>query len=135
MKVAEKQMEKAGERFEEIGLSPVMGHFLDEIARMGSGTLSQLGSRMKVDPGWVTDVVDKLEQRGDVRRVTSTEDRRVKIIELTEKGRETWRHMDDAIASAPHELIALGEHELRSLLRLAERLAKAAGIEPYPVDL
>jgi DNA-binding MarR family transcriptional regulator len=132
MKVAEKQMEQAGSRFSELGLSPVMGHFLDEIARMGTGTLSQLGSRMAVDPGWVTDVVDKLEQRGEVRRVTSTEDRRAKIIELTDKGRETWRLMDDAIASAPPELIELREHELRSLLRLAERLAKAAGIEPGP---
>lgn len=132
MKVAEKQMEKAGERFAEIGLSPVMGHFLDEIAHMGSGTLSQLGARMAVDPGWVTDVVDRLEERGDVRRVPSTEDRRAKMIELTDKGRQTWRQMDDAIASAPAQLSTLGEHELRSLLRIAERLAKAAGIEPRP---
>ncbi len=132
MKVAEKQMDKAGERLYAIGLSPVMGHFLDEVARMGSASLGQLASRMAVDPGWVTDVVDKLEERGDVRRVPFAEDRRVKFIELTDKGRDTWRRMDDAIASAPRELLEMSEHELRSLLRLAERLADAAGIEPGP---
>jgi len=132
MKVAEKQMEQAGVLLEEIGLSPVMGHFLDEIAHMGTGTLSQLGARMAVNPGWVTDVVDKLEERGEVRRVTSSEDRRVKMIELTEKGRETWRYMDGAIAAGPMELASLPEHDLRSLLKIAERLAKAAGVEPRP---
>lgn len=132
MKVAERQMERAGDRLDEIGLSPVMGHFIDEIAHMGSGTLGQLGARMGVDAGWVTDVVDKLEQRGDVRRVPSTEDRRVKMIELTEQGKKTWRMMDDLIALGPPELLRLGEHDLRWLLGVAERLAKAEGVEPRP---
>ena len=132
MKIGERHMEEAGERLTGMGLSPVMGHFLDEIARIPPGPISQLVVRMGVDAGWVTDVIDRLEERGDVRRVPSTEDRRVKIIELTEKGRETWRQMDDAIAAAPPELLGLGEHELRTLLRIAERLAKAAGIEPGP---
>jgi hypothetical protein len=56
----------------------------------------------------------------------------VKIIELTDKGRDSWRQMDDAIAKAPPELADLGEHDLRTLLRVAERLARAAGIEPPP---
>jgi MarR family 2-MHQ and catechol resistance regulon transcriptional repressor len=132
MKIGEKHMEDAENRLNGIGLSPVMGHFLDEIARKPPGPISRLGARMQVDAGWVTDVIDRLEQRGDVRRVPSTEDRRVKIIELTDKGRASWRQMDDAIATAPPELLELGEHELRALLRIAERLAKAAAIEPRP---
>jgi MarR family 2-MHQ and catechol resistance regulon transcriptional repressor len=132
MKVAEQHMEEAGVRLTKMGLSPVMGHFLDEIARMPPGPISQLVTRMNVDPGWVTDVIDRLEERGDVRRIPSKEDRRVKIIELTDKGRQSWREMDDAIATAPPELAELGEHELRSLLRIAERLARAAGVEPPP---
>ena len=130
--VGEKHMEEASTRLNSIGLSPVTAHFLDEIARIPAGPISQLVTRMGVDPGWVTDVIDRLEERGDVRRVPSTEDRRVKIIELTEHGRESWRKMDDALATAPPELVELGEHELRLLLRIAEKLAKAAGIEPAP---
>ena len=132
MKVAEKQMEAADERFSEMGISPVQGHFLDELARMPPGPMSQLVTRMKVDPGWVTDIIDRLEQRGDVVRKPSPDDRRVKIIELTDKGRETWRLIDDAIATAPPELVGLNLGEIAILLNLAERLAKAAKVETEP---
>lgn len=132
MKVGEKHMEEAGARLTAMGLSPVMGHFLDELARMEPGPMSQLVARMDVDPGWVTDIVDRLEQRGDVVRRPSPEDRRVKILELTEKGRETWRKMDDAIATAPPELLELRDGELRLLMRIAERLARAANVEVDP---
>src|SRR5215472_3881834 len=57
MKVAESHMEEAGARLTSMGLSPVTGHFLDEIARIPPGPISQLGARMNVDPGWVTDVI------------------------------------------------------------------------------
>jgi DNA-binding MarR family transcriptional regulator len=130
IKVGEKHMEEASARLSAMGLSPVMAHFLDEIARIPPGPISQLGARMGVDAGWVTDVIDRLEERGDIRRVPSTEDRRVKIVELTEQGRESWVMMDDALAVAPPEMLELGEHDLRMLLRIAERLAKSAGIEP-----
>lgn len=129
MKVAERQMEVVGGRLTAMGLSPVMGHFLDELARMPPGPMSQLISRMDVDPGWVTDIIDKLEARGDVVRKPSPEDRRVKIIELTDKGRQTWRQMDDTIATAPVELAGMSNLELQVLLKIALRLAKAAGVE------
>jgi len=132
MKVGEKHMEEAGDRLTAMGLSPVMGHFLDELARMEPGPMSQLVARMDVDPGWVTDIVDRLEQRGDVVRKPSPDDRRMKILELTDKGRETWRRMDDAIAAPPPELAELGGVEVRVLLRVAERLAAAAGVEVEP---
>lgn len=132
MKVGEKHMEEAGARLQEMGLSPVMGHFLDELARMEPGPMSQLVERMGVDAGWVTDIVDRLEERGDVVRRPSAEDRRAKILELTSQGRETWRKMDDAIAVAPPELLALRDHEVKMLLRIAKSLARAAKVEVEP---
>ncbi len=132
MKVAERQMDVVGDRFAEMGLSPVQGHFLDELARMPPGPMSQLVARMAVDPGWVTDIVDKLEQRGDVIRRPSSDGRRVKILELTEKGWQTWRLVDGTIATAPAELTGLSNGEIGLLLRIAERLAKAANVEAEP---
>lgn len=129
MRVGEKHMQEAGARLTEMGLSPVQGHFLDELARMPAGPMTQLVARMDVDPGWVTDIVDRLEQRGDVVRRSSPDDRRVKILELTPQGRETWRKMDDAIATAPPELADLSFLELQVLLKIAERLAEAASLE------
>jgi hypothetical protein len=55
--------------------------------------------------------------------------RTVKIVELTEAGRETWRRMDETIATAPPELLQLPLEDLSALLRIAERLASAAGID------
>ena len=130
MRVAERQMEAVDGRLMDMDLSPVQGHFLDELARMPPGPMSQLVARMHVDPGWVTDIVDKLEERGDVVRKSSPEDRRVKILELTDKGRETWHQMDEAIATPPRELYELSNLEIRMLLQIAERLAAAAHIEP-----
>src|SRR5262245_11630416 len=132
MRVGEKHMEEAGVRLQEMGLSPVMGHFLDELARMEPGPMSQLVERMGVDPGWVTDIVDRLEQRGDVVRRTSVDDRRAKILELTSQGRETWRKMDEAIAVAPPELLKLRDVEIQMLLRVARSLARAANVEVEP---
>jgi DNA-binding MarR family transcriptional regulator len=132
MKVGERHMEEAGARLMEMGLSPVQGHFLDELARMPPGPMSQLVARMDVDPGWVTDIVDRLEQRGDVVRRPSADDRRVKILELTEKGRDSWRRMDDAIATPPPELAELSNLEAEVLLKIAERLARAAKVEVEP---
>src|SRR5215472_683010 len=132
MRIGEKHMEEAGARLTEMGLSPVQGHFLDELAKMPPGPMSQLVARMNVDPGWVTDIVDKLEERGDVVRKPSPEDRRVKILELTEQGRRTWREMDDAIVAMPPELVQVGGVELSVLLRVAERLARAANVEVEP---
>jgi DNA-binding MarR family transcriptional regulator len=129
MRVAEKHMQEGGERLGEMGLSPVQGHFLDELAKMPPGPMSQLVARMDVDPGWVTDIVDRLETRGDVMRKPSPEDRRVKILELTEQGRESWRKMDDTLFAAPAELMELTGVELLVLLRIAQRLARAANVE------
>jgi DNA-binding MarR family transcriptional regulator len=129
MRVAEKHMEEAGERLGEMGLSPVQGHFLDELAKLPPGPMSQLVARMDVDPGWVTDIVDRLEKRGDVVRKPSPEDRRVKILELTERGRESWREMDDTLFAAPSELMELTGVELLVLLKIAQRLARASNVE------
>jgi DNA-binding MarR family transcriptional regulator len=132
MRVGEKHMTQVGERLQEMGISPVMGHFLDELARMEPGPMSQLVERMGVDPGWVTDIVDRLEERGDVVRRPSAEDRRAKILELTSQGRETWRRIDEAISVAPPELLELREGEVRLLLRIAQSLARTAKVEVEP---
>jgi DNA-binding MarR family transcriptional regulator len=132
MKVAERRMEEVDARLMEMGLSPVMAHFLAELALMQPGPMSQLVARMDVDPGWVTDIVDRLEERGDVVRKPSPDDRRVKILELTDKGRETWRQMDDIIATAPTQLADLNLIEIETFLKVAQHLARAAKVEAEP---
>ena len=130
-RLGERHMEELGEATQKLGLTPVMGHFLDELTKMPPGPMSALVARMDVDPGWVTDIIDKLEARGEVVRRPSAEDRRVKIIGLTEKGRQTWQHVQDFMDTPPPEVGDLSDEDLHELLRISE-LIKARGADVTP---
>ncbi|WP_010324903.1 MarR family winged helix-turn-helix transcriptional regulator [Marinobacterium stanieri] len=59
----------------------------------GSEKMSALSKWMKVSNGNITGVVDRLERDGLVARQALPEDRRVKIIHLTEAGADVFSHM------------------------------------------
>jgi DNA-binding MarR family transcriptional regulator len=52
-------------------------------------TLAELARETQVDVGAMTRTLDRLEMKGLVRRVRSSEDRRVVNVELTDEGRAT----------------------------------------------
>jgi MarR family transcriptional regulator, organic hydroperoxide resistance regulator len=111
------------------GLSPVMAGFLDEIAKHPPAPMSRLVNHLGVDAAWVTDVVDKLEARGDVVRRSSPEDRRVKIIEVTEAGRRTHRVIEGIMRTPPRALLQCSDADVRALARIAQRLDSAESVE------
>lgn len=57
-------------------------------SRGGSLPLNVVGSRLQVHPASVTSAVDRLEKQGFVRRVPHPTDRRTKLAELTDAGRD-----------------------------------------------
>jgi len=90
-----------------------------EMAELPPGPMTKLAERLGVDPSWVTGLVDRLQARGDVARRPSADDRRVKIVELTSAGRETWRSLLRLANEPPPALLELPEEDLRELLRIA----------------
>ena len=60
-------------------------------------------------------------------RRPSTEDRRVKILEVTEAGRETFTSMEALFSTPPSELFDAPRDDLLALVRVAERLAGTTG--------
>lgn len=82
-----------------------------------------------MDPGWVTDIVDRLEARGAIHRRPSTDDRRVKILEVTPTGRDPYQAMEALFATPPAELLGASREDLLALVRIAELLA---GSSPIP---
>jgi DNA-binding MarR family transcriptional regulator len=58
----------------------------------GSLPLSQIAKHIMVKSSTVTGIVDRLEQKGLVRRVRNSPDRRMIIIELTEAGNALAQH-------------------------------------------
>jgi DNA-binding MarR family transcriptional regulator len=69
-------------------LSSTQIHYLDLINHEENPSLSLLAKKLKVTKPSVTNLIDKLEKAGYVRKVQSEEDRRVQFLRLTEKGRK-----------------------------------------------
>jgi DNA-binding MarR family transcriptional regulator len=89
--------------------------------RMTLGTLSK---RTRLSPAAVTNLVDSLSRGSLVRRVGSTEDRRVNIAELTEKGEAAFHKILPAMSESMTSACAgLTDEEKDTLLRLLQRLS------------
>jgi DNA-binding MarR family transcriptional regulator len=122
MTAAQRHLETTSHEIEHLGMSKVMAAFLDALTTMPTGPTNQLATRFGVNPAWVTDIVDRLEARGDVVRCVSPDDRRVKLLELTDAGRSTYVQLEALFATPPPELLDAPIEDLRAFARIAERL-------------
>jgi MarR family 2-MHQ and catechol resistance regulon transcriptional repressor len=118
------------------GLTLTQIGVLEVVLHKGSMTHRELGRKVLTSAGNMTDVVDKLEARGLVRRVRAEADRRQVRVELTGAGRAMIealfpRHAED-IARA---MAGLPRDELRQLGELLRRLGIAAAREDAEPDL
>jgi DNA-binding MarR family transcriptional regulator len=105
---------------QELELSPPQGivlRFLDEPRPMG-----ELAALMRCDNSNMTGIVDRLEERALVERTAAERDRRVKLIALTERGREVRDELNRRMAEPPEvieSLSAADQRALRDILRRA----------------
>ncbi|HKT00283.1 MAG TPA: MarR family transcriptional regulator [Rugosimonospora sp.] len=95
--------------------------------RTGELPMGKLGERLMVHPASVTNAVDRLEQRGLVRRRPSPADRRRILAEITPDGRELVEKATIALNEAQFGLAALDRDEAVAVSRLLRRLRAAAG--------
>lgn len=93
---------------------------------MGPLTMRELAGRLAIDPPYTTVVVDDLERRGLVQRSTSADDRRVKIVTITEAGAHAAGIVDEILSEPPPMLAALDPAELAQLNQILSRLVTAA---------
>src|SRR5271154_6925277 len=108
------------------GLTGTQLGVLEALLHKGPLTHRELGRKVLTSAGNMTDVVDKLEQRGLVRRVRHTGDRRSVKVELTDEGRAMTEAMFPAHARRIHAAMSgLDDAELRHLGELLRRLGTA----------
>src|SRR6478609_8614876 len=89
---------------------------------MGSATtVAELARECRLDAGGMTRLLDRLESKGLVRRVRSSEDRRVVNLELTDEGRDAAKKIPAVLCRVQNAHLRGFSHEewqlLRSLLR------------------
>lgn len=73
------------------GLSPIETGAIDIVAETQDVIMGDLGRALGLPKSTLTSVVDRLEERGYLRRVISRRDRRSYGLELTRQGRTAWK--------------------------------------------
>jgi DNA-binding MarR family transcriptional regulator len=70
------------------GLSMPQFSVLMQLHHKGACGMSEISERFEVTPAAASQLVDKLVQNGFIQRVEDPNDRRAKLLSLTDKGRE-----------------------------------------------
>jgi len=114
------------ETLAEFGLDSAEHKVLCTLAQNGEpfcSTPGRLGKRMELSSGAMTNRLDRLEEAGLVRRRPDPNDRRGVVIEMTEKGRETYERAV-GVQAKKEELVtsALDDGEKKQLNDLLRRL-------------
>jgi MarR family transcriptional regulator, organic hydroperoxide resistance regulator len=111
------RMMAIGQEFELSPPQSIVLRLLDEPRPMG-----ELAQSMHCDNSNMTGIVDRLEERGLVERTQAEGDRRVRLIALTERGREIREELNRRMAEPPAplaELKAEDQAHLRDIMRRA----------------
>ena len=109
----------------EFDLAPAQMHALKALEPGKPRPMSELAGALRCDNSNVTGIVDRLEDRGLVRRVPSDRDRRVKMLEVTPEGAALRRQLHDRLMRPPEALAALSEEDARTLRDVLARALDA----------
>jgi MarR family transcriptional regulator, 2-MHQ and catechol-resistance regulon repressor len=111
------------------GLGDSEFRVLEVLLHRGSLPVNTIGPKVWLTPGSISVAVDRLEKKALVKR-RNTDDRRVRLVELTPKGRalitKTFREHAAAMEEAA---VILSKDERLMLLQLLKKLGKGAEAE------
>lgn len=115
------------QRMEVYGLTDAQWRPLISLAWEGeAATATKIARRFGCDTGATTRMLDRLEDKGLLRRVRSTDDRRVQQLELTDEGRRAAAVVPYVIADVLNAHLAdLSRAEVDQLRSLLERVLAA----------
>ena len=99
----------------ELDLTPVQGHALRLLDPERPIAMSALADALFCHASNVTGIVDRLEARGLVERQTGREDRRVKMLALTEAGTRVRSRVVELMRRPPPEIAELSASDQRAL--------------------
>lgn len=110
------------------GLNPTEFAVLELLYHKGDQPLQQIGGKILLASGSITYVVDKLEEKGLLKRVACPKDRRVTYAQITDEGKalieeifpEHAKRIDDLMSS-------LNQTEKTEAIGLLKKLGLPAG--------
>ncbi len=120
--------EHVNKAIQQNGLNPTEFAVLELLYHKGDQPLQQIGGKILLASGSITYVVDKLEQKGLLRRVACPNDRRVTYAQITEEGKELIEEIFPEHAKRIDELMSsLSENEKADAIHLLKKLGLPAG--------
>ncbi len=112
---------------EDTGLGESDFRVLEVLLHKGPLPVNTIGPIVDLTPGSISVAVDRLVEKGLVSRIESTEDRRVRIVALTPRGKDlivpTFRNHSDQMRRVFSELNA---EEIRGLEAALKKIGKRA---------
>ena len=96
-------------------------------SKRGSLPMRVMGERLQLHPTSVTNIVDRLEADGLVKRTPHPTDRRTTLAEITESGRERMTQATSAVTSIDFGLRGLSDRQTEQLTDLLAKVRKATG--------
>lgn len=121
---------------EETGIDDTDFRILEALLNKGPLPVNTIGPKVYLTPGSISVAIDRLLDRGLVSRVESPEDRRVRIVSLTPKGKELIAPIFRKHAAEIRKVFAdASPKELRALETTLKKIGKRAeslgsGIKP-----
>jgi len=120
----------------ETGLTGPQLWAIKTIAQEAPIMVSEIARRMYLHPATVVGILDRLEKQGLVKRIRSTEDRRVVRVELSERGQALVKKSPEV---AQGLLVAglerLSTNKLNSIARALDQMAEILGAQNIPPQL
>jgi DNA-binding MarR family transcriptional regulator len=103
------------------------GLVLLHFSRRGVLPLGKMGQRLMIHPTSVTNIIDRLEEQGLVRRLPHPTDRRTTLAELTDNGRRLAVRATAAVNAVHFGLDGLSGDDLRDLMGIIRKLRLEIG--------
>ncbi|RUL54300.1 MULTISPECIES: MarR family winged helix-turn-helix transcriptional regulator [Lysinibacillus] len=109
--------------FQHHGLNPTEFAVLELLYHKGRQPLQQIGNKILLASGSITYVIDKLEKRGYLTRVSCPSDRRVTFADITEEGSKFMQQLFPEHEQNLHELLSvLTTEEKDTAIELLKKL-------------
>jgi len=106
------------------GITRLQWVLLRHVSREETCTIGNLAEKFGVRPSTISQMVDRLEKSGLIRRMSDSNDARIRLVELTEKGQELILSMKSKWSKRLTEgLSRFTNDEQKNFLKYLEQLA------------
>jgi MarR family transcriptional regulator, 2-MHQ and catechol-resistance regulon repressor len=116
------------------GLTPSQFDIVATLGNTPGMTFKELGERTLITKGTLTGVIDRLQEKGFVERVTQLEDRRSTLVRLTKQGEKEFKRVfAPQIAFGKQSFANYDEQDFEALDKELTKLhANLTGKQPKP---